>query len=125
MSNHLDFISKRHEQKLCNFKLNPHIFGFTSTHIYLCNYNKVFIMCRNTGLVVKCMELSGNRPYFLLDKQNNIILVDKLDKRVQLLNSNLESLIENIYSDDLDSVFLLQNNRLALVDTEKKYVVFV
>ena len=107
-----------------NYKVNPKIFGFTNTFIYMFNYNKAYKMNRATGQVVKSIELNGNRTLFLLDKQNNIIQVDKLDKKLILMNSNFEIINETFYSDNLENVFLTKN-KLAFVDIEKKYVIFV
>ena len=108
-----------------NFKVNPKIFGYTEKYIYLCNFNKMFLMSRQTGRVVKSLNLIGNRPYFILDLQSNILQVNNIAKKITLYNSELEFLIENIYSDLLDTVHVTKENKLAFVDMEKKYIIYV
>ena len=108
-----------------SFKVNPKIYGFTDKHIYLCNYNKMTIMCRQTGKIVKSMNLLGNRPYFMLDAQENIIQVNTLGKKITLFNSNLDFLVESLYSDDLDIVLVTKENKLAFVDVQKLYIIFI
>ena len=105
--------------------MNPQIFGFTKNQIFLRNHNKMFIMERESGHVTKALTLEGHRPNFLLDCQNNVIQVDSLCRKISLLNSDLDVLIEHIYKDDLDEVFITRDNRLAFVDIEKSFVVYV
>ena len=65
------------------------------------------------------------RPYFILDAQNNIIQVNTLGKKVTLYNSDLELLNESIYDDHLDTIHITKENKLAFVDVEKKYVIYI
>ena len=82
-------------------------------------------MTRDEGKIIKQLDLDGHRPYFLLDMQANIIQVDTLSKKITLLNSNLDVLIENVYLDVLDNVYITNENKLAFIDSDKKYVLFV
>ena len=82
-------------------------------------------MHRESGKVVNQVYLNGQGAYFLLDMQNNIIQVDILSKKLTLLNSNLDVIIENFYSDTLEGVFITKENKLGFIDSDKKYVLFV
>ena len=113
------------QQMILNYKLNPKVFGFTDIRVYLCNYNKVFIMCRKTGMLLKSLCLHGSRPYFLLDSQNNIIVVNSLAKKIALYNNDLEMVIESVYNDNLDTVHINKHDQMAFVDMEKKTVVYI
>jgi hypothetical protein len=113
------------EEKKMSFKLNPRIFGFTEKYIYLCNFNKMSIMSRQTGNIVRSLNLIGNRPFFLLDVQDNIIQVNPLGKKLTLYNSDLELLNESMYTDSLDTCHVTKENKLAFVDVEKKYIIYV
>lgn len=117
-------LSMRQQMNL-NFRINPKLFGFTEEYIYLWNYHKVFIMCRKSGIIVKSMKLHGSRPYFLLDSQKNIIQINNLAKRISLYSHDFELIIENIYSDNLDNVYLNRNDQMIFVDMEKKMVVYI
>ena len=108
-----------------SFKLNPKIFGINDKYIYLCNFNKMSIMSRQTGKIVRSLNLIGNRPYFLLDLQSNVIQVNTLGKKIALYNSDLELLIESIYEDHLDTIYITKENKLAFVDVEKKSIIYI
>ena len=82
-------------------------------------------MEREHGKVVRTLDLDGHRPYFLLDKQNNIIRVDSLSKNISLLNFNLDVLIQNEYSDYLEDVFITKGNKLAFICVDKTFVIYV
>jgi len=82
-------------------------------------------MEREHGKVVRTLDLDGYRPYFLLDKQNNIIRVDSLSKNISLLNFNLDVLIQNEYSDYLEDVFITKGNKLAFICVDKTFVIYV
>ena len=82
-------------------------------------------MSRQTGKIVRSINLIGNRPYFIVDAQNNIIQVNTLGKKVTLYNSDLELLTESIYDDQLDTIHITKENKLAFVDVEKKYVIYI
>ena len=82
-------------------------------------------MSRQTGRIVRSINLIGNRPYFIVDAQNNIIQVNTLGKKVTLYNSDLELLTESIYDDHLDTIHITKENKLAFVDVEKKYVIYI
>ena len=113
------------QQMTLNFKLNPKIFGYTEEHIYFSNFSKMCIMSRKTGLIEKCMSLRGDRPYFLLDSQQNIIQVNPQAKKIALYNQDFEFLISNTYGDALDVVQINKENQLAFVDMEKKTLIFI
>ncbi len=113
------------QQMNLNFKLNPRIFGLTDELIYMWNYNKVFTISRKSGDLVKSLNLHGARPYFLLDNQDNIICVNSQAKKITLYNQDLEMIIENIYSDNLDSVHINKQDQMAFVDMEKKSIVYI
>jgi hypothetical protein len=113
------------QQISLNFKLNPKIFGFTNDLIFLWNYKRVFTMSRKTGEVIKSLDLHGARPYFLLDKQNNIIQVNSLAKKISLYNHDLELIIENIYTETLDNVYINKYDQMIFVDMEKKLIIYI
>jgi hypothetical protein len=105
--------------------MNPKIFGFTDSKIFLFNHNKMFIMDRETGQCTQTKLIEEKRSGFILDHQNNIIQVDSLCKKIFFLNADLDILIENIYRDDLEDVFITKENKMAFVDTEKSFVIYV
>ena len=105
------------------FKYNPKIFGLTDRYMYLFNYNKVFIVNRETGLEAKKIDLSGFRPYFMLDMQNNILQVNTLEKRITLYDSELVFLAEGTYSDHFEFVHVSSKNNLIFLEQEKTNLV--
>jgi hypothetical protein len=104
---------------------NPVLFGYNAESIYLCNFNNMTIMSRKTGQIEKGLTLFGNRPYFLLDAESNIIKVNNLGKKINLYNKNLDILIKTKYWDTLDIVYLTKDNEIAFVDSEKNNVIFI
>jgi hypothetical protein len=113
------------EQMSMNFKVNPKLFGYDESNVYICNFNKMSIMSRKSGEIVNSMALLGSRPYFLLDSQSNIIQVNNLSKKLTLYNTDLEVLNKTTYDDTLDNVYVTKDNQIAFVDLEKKYVIFI
>jgi hypothetical protein len=82
-------------------------------------------MERLTGQVVHKIPIKGDKPYYLLDNQSNIVQVNKTSKRVRIFNIEMEFSIETIYDDCFDGVYATVDNYLALVNGAKKFVVFV
>lgn len=82
-------------------------------------------MERETGQRTQTVLKEGNRSDFILDHQKNIIQVDLLCKKIFFLNADLDVLIENIYRDDLEDVFITKENKIAFVDAEKSFVIYV
>jgi hypothetical protein len=82
-------------------------------------------MCRKKGIIVKSMDLHGSRPYFLLDSQKNIIQVNSQAKKIALYNQDFELLIENVYSDNLDTVHINKQGQMAFADMEKKMIIYI
>ena len=139
-------ITTRQEASL-RFRQDPQIFGLTKTCVYLWTWHKCYVMCRRTGVVLRCMKLHGNRTTFLLDEdekeeRNNIIKVNREAKRVIVYeernfhdeNNEEEILVENVYEDNLDTMHLIKvmfdtrttnGHKLAFVDTDTRTVVFV
>ena len=117
-------INNYQDSKFC-FKFNSKIFGLTTDRVYLSNYNNVYVLCRNTGKELRKMELSGYRPYFMMDTQGNVLLVNSLDKRIAIFSSELEFLAESFFNDELDCVHVNHKNKLHFVDTEKKSIIVI
>ena len=79
------------EQNSLNYKINPKVFGLTEKLIYFYNHAEMTIMDRVKGKVVhKKQIISGDKPYFLLDTQGNIVQVNKLSKKVSVFNFDVE-----------------------------------
>ena len=49
-----------------NFRIDPQIFGYTESCVYLWTRQKCFVLCRETGKVLRILNLRGNRTSFLL-----------------------------------------------------------
>lgn len=114
------------EQNSLNYKINPKVFGLTEKLIYFYNHAEMTIMDRVKGKVVhKKQIISGDKPYFLLDTQGNIVQVNKLSKKVSVFNFDVEFSIENNYDDCYDGVFSTHDGHLALVNGHKKFLVLI
>jgi hypothetical protein len=114
------------EQNSLNYKINPKVFGLTENLIYFYNHAEMTIMDRIKGKVVhKKQIMSGDKPYFILDTQGNIIQVNKLSKKVSVFNFDVEFSIENNYDDCYDGVFSTCDGHLALVNGQKKFLVLI
>jgi hypothetical protein len=104
---------------------NPRIFGITEDSLYFFNRDKMTIMCRLSGLIKTQVSISGDKPYFLLDTQFNIIQVNSLSKRIAVINYDFDYSVHNIFSDNLENLYLTADNNLAFVDKNKENVFFV
>jgi hypothetical protein len=113
------------EEIRLHYNVNPKLFGYDDNNIYFYNVNKMSIMSRKSGEIVKSMALDGSWPYFLFDSQSNIIQVNKLSKKLTLFNTNLEVLNKTTYDASLSQVYVTKDNQIAFVDSEKKYVIFI
>ena len=103
------------EQIRFHFNVNPKLFGYDDSNIYFYNVNKMSIMSRKSGEIVKSMALDGSRPYFLMDSQSTIIQVNKLSKKLTLFNTNLEVLNKTTYDETLGQVYVTKDNQHLLI----------
>jgi hypothetical protein len=113
------------DQASMALKNNPRIFGITEEFLYLFNVDKMTIMCRLSGLITTQVKISGDMPYFLLDTQSNIIQVNSLSKRIAVINYDFDYSVHNVFSDNLEDLYLTADNNLAFVDRNKEKVFFV
>ena len=114
-----------YERVQLKYKYNPQVFGLTDKLIYFFNHQEMTIMDRINGNVVHKKTIVGDKPYFMLDIQSNIIQVNKLSKRILIFNVENEFLIENTYDNHFSAVFATTDHNLAFIDERKKYLVMI
>jgi hypothetical protein len=114
-----------YERVHLKYKYNPQVFGLTDKLIYFFNHQEMIIMNRLNGIIVHKRPVYGDKPYFILDSQSNIIQVNKLSKRICIFNIENEFSIENTYKNCFSAVFATRDQNLAFIDERKKYLVMV
>ena len=93
--------------------------------IYFYNHNEMTVMDRKSGKTVHKKYIIGDKPYFLLDTQSNIVQVNRSSKRFSVFNIDMDYSIETVFDDCYSGVYATFDNHLALVNTDKKFLVYV
>lgn len=106
-------------------RLNPSIFGYTSSNIYLHDRHSMLIMCQKTGRIVHSARQKFEGAKYLLDEQNNVIEANITCKEVDFYNTSVGVSARGTYDIEASDVFLLENYFLAFVDVKKQSVIIV
>lgn len=109
----------------------PSVFGLTDEHVYFYNHVEMSVMCRESGdLVERQPIISGDKPYFMLDSQHNVIRVNKASRRVCLFSIKHDFVIEAEFTDDFDAVCLTQEKEsdrdaMVFINNSKRVLKFI
>lgn len=99
----------------------PAVFGLTDEHVYLYNQNEMNVLCRDTGASVERRPITtGDKPFFMLDSQHNVVQINKPSRRATLFSIKHDFKIEAEFTDAFDTICLTQEK-----DSARDAMVFI
>lgn len=122
------FYMERAEVSAAQFakeKYNPVVFGYNEEKIYFYNKKSMTVVCKQTGCVLKQLEKSNEKSFFVLDSQSNVIEVNTHANFIRLHNFHIDMSVCSTYDTNYENVCFVDDQHFVFVHSNKENILFV